>query len=286
MPKHFKAQLITGLAVCWLLAISSLQSFSQDETQKDLQQASEHGTIVITKAETGEYRPRFQPKIPEAVSTIIEQTNAFRKAEKLGPLERNDLLQKTAQDFADYMAKTGKYGHNADDHTPSERVAAHGYEICYVGENIAMQFKGNGFATGPLAKALFQGWKNSPPHRANMLQNSVTETGVAISQSPETGAYFAVQLVGRPMSQAIDFQVSNPTQADVLYRLNDEEFTIPARYTRRHILCSPTTVHLIQDGKPVTSLPAERGVRLTIKSTLEGLTFEKSSHPPDDFSFN
>jgi uncharacterized protein YkwD len=32
----------------------------------------------------------------------------------------------------------------------------------------------------------FSGWRDSPPHRANMLQNGVTKMGIAASYAPNT----------------------------------------------------------------------------------------------------
>jgi len=203
-----------GLAALLLLSLismpagrgSSLLAEPQVPMEKDPQSSSpsenSHSeTILVTRERLGRYRPRSTPRLKEAIDGIISRTNEFRKTEMLPPLQRNELLEKTAQEFADYMARTGKYGHEADDRTAVERVRDSKYQFCYVGENIAMQFREIGFATGPLTKAFFLGWKNSPPHRANMLHLDVTETGVGIAQSSQTGAFFAVQLVGRPLSQ-------------------------------------------------------------------------------------
>lgn len=176
------------------------QPASAEAEPAPMEKSAHGGTILITKENTGFYRPRTTPRLKETIAGIFERTNAFRKEEQFSPLTQSEILQKTAQEFADYMARTGKYGHEADDRTPVDRVKANKYEFCYVGENIAMQFRSDGFATGPLVKAFFQGWKNSPPHRENMLHPDVTETGIGIAQSSETGAFFAVQLVGRPLS--------------------------------------------------------------------------------------
>ena len=105
----------------------------------------------------------------------------------------------------------------------------------------------------------------------------VTQTGVAIAQSGETGAYFAVQLVGRPMSQAIDFQVSNQTGADLNYMLGEQKFALPPRYTRRHLSCTPTELKVLTDNeKELPAVSTERGMKYSIRGKGEDLTVEKS----------
>jgi len=235
------------------------------------------GTVLVTKEMTGPYRPRHQPRLEQVVAGIIEQTNKFRKAEKLEPLTKNDTLQKTAQEFADYMARTGKYGHEADDRTPSQRAEANHYELCFIGENIAMQYRADGFATGPLTKALFQGWKNSPPHRANQLQPDVTETGVAVAQSTETGAFFAVQLVGRPLSRMIRFSVRNDSGSDLTYQFGEQPFDLPERSTRQHQLCSRAMLILKQGDREVASIPVENGAEFVVRRREEKLVIDREA---------
>ena len=274
-----------NIVVLCLLNVTLVQAQPPDVSQKKPVAQNEnppaHGTVLVTKEMTGPYRPRNQPKLEQVISGIIDRTNGFRKAEKLEPLTTSDILQKTAQEFADYMAKTGKYGHEADERTPSQRVEANHYEICFVGENIAMQYREDGFATGPLMKAFFQGWKNSPPHRANLLQPGVTETGVGIAQSRETGAYFAVQLVGRPLSQAILFQVQNDTGKDLTYYVGEEQFTIRDRYTQRHRLCSPEKLKLQSAGKEIISTPVVDGADFVVHTRDNTLVIDQKASQKD-----
>ena len=86
----------------------------------------------------------------------------------------------TAQAFADYMARTDRYGHTADGNQPSDRAKARGYDYCIVLENIAYAFNSEGFTGEKLAGQFVTGWQNSPGHRRNMLDPDVTETGVAV----------------------------------------------------------------------------------------------------------
>jgi hypothetical protein len=54
----------------------------------------------------------------------------------------------------------------------------------------------------------------------------MTETGVAIAQSAETGHHYAVQMFGRPKDMMIEFEVANQTKQPVEYRFADRRFEI------------------------------------------------------------
>jgi uncharacterized protein YkwD len=223
----------------------------EDEDRQTLQAASPPQAV-------GE-----QPDLKQAASLIVASTNAFRQEQNRGKVKVNAELTAAAQYFAAFMARTNKYGHTADGKRPADRVAAQGYEYCIVLENIAYQYNSAGFATATLAEKFFTGWKESPPHRKNMLDPDVTETGVAIAHSAETGYYYAVQLFGRPHSQTIEFTVANQAQATIRYRVADQTLELPPRYTRTHEQCRPPQVtFLLDDGKaeqPQTKIVRPKG---------------------------
>src|SRR5690242_10431759 len=77
------------------------------------------------------------PDLAAAVASIVDQTNALRKENGLDPVKPNEKLNSTAEYFAKFMADSGKYGHDADGHLPSERATKHGYEYALINENIA-----------------------------------------------------------------------------------------------------------------------------------------------------
>ena len=182
------------------------------------------------------------PDLAQAVQQIIDQTNEFRKQEKQSAVQVNNELTKAAEYFAKFMAKTGKYGHEADDKKPAERAKENGYEYCIVLENIAYLYNSEGFTVETLAGGFVKGWKESPGHRKNMLDPDVTDTSVAIARSEETGYFYAVQMFGRPKSKAFEFQISNQSDAEIEYKVADEEFKLPPRYTRTHQRCRPPEV--------------------------------------------
>jgi uncharacterized protein YkwD len=144
----------------------------------------------------------------QAVKLIMDKTNEFRRQDGKEPVKSNDNLTKTAQYFADFMARTDEYGHEADGKKPADRAKEHGYEYCIVLENIAYLYRSSGLKAQELSEQFFEGWKNSPGHRKNLLDPDVTETGVAIAQSAESGYYLLRSADVRP-AQVAQHPVSN-----------------------------------------------------------------------------
>lgn len=168
---------------------------------------------------------------------IISRTNNFRQEKEYQKLKVDPKLMETSRYFAEFMADTDKYGHYADGNRPAERVKKRGYNYCIVSENIAFQYHTAGFTTEELAQGLFQNWKSSPGHRKNMLDPGVTEIGMAVAQSEQSGYYYAVQMFGRPKSMSIEFQITNNSAAAIRYALDNRQFPLPPRYVRTHRLC-------------------------------------------------
>lgn len=203
-------------------------------------QAAQSDDVEIIKPPEVKPAPdEKKPDLAAAVKLVIDRTNAFRKAEGKSPVAPDDKLTAAAKYFAEYMAKTDRYGHTADDARPADRATKHGYEYCIVLENIAYQYNSRGFTAQELGGRFVNGWKESPGHRKNMLDADVTDTGVAIARSENTGYYYAVQMFGRPKSKAIEFKLTNKADAAVGYVIGEEKFTLEPRYTRGHTRCRP-----------------------------------------------
>ena len=110
------------------------------------------------------------PDLPQTEIAIVEMTNAFRKENKLGEVKPNAALSAAARAFAHYLAQTGKFAHEADGREPSDRAAEQGYRYCLLAENLALNLDSRGFESRKLAGDVLKGWKESPGHRANLLQ--------------------------------------------------------------------------------------------------------------------
>ena len=189
--------------------------------------------------------PAAQPPGPDldaAVRQIVDRTNGFRKEQKQSPLTVNDKLAAAARDFAAWMAATDMYGHEADGRHPWDRAKAAGYDYCLVAENIAYAWRSDGFATEQLVTDFVEGWQKSPGHRKNMLDPDVTETGVGVARSADTGLYYAVQLFGRPKSLRIEFKVANRAGVAVSYQVGEQPYQLKPRMVMTHELCRPAEV--------------------------------------------
>jgi Cysteine-rich secretory protein family len=111
---------------------------------------------------------------PEAAATMI---SLYRKNNGLPGVVIDPELMKVAEGQSQAMAGRNKLDHDVKAPLP-KRLQAAGYPATLAVENVSA-----GYHT--LAEA-FSGWRDSPPHRANMLQNGVTKMGIAASYAPNT----------------------------------------------------------------------------------------------------
>ena len=195
--------------------------------------------VIVWLALTARGMAQTQPTVEESQvgGQILYQANEFRGSKNLPTVTVNRSLTAAADEFARYLARSDKFSHTADDRQPRERAAAQGYEACIVGENIGAQFSSSGFAADQLARGFIEGWKASPTHRQNLLDPDVTETGVGIAHSDRTGRYYAVQLFGRPKSQAIVLEIENRTGAAIAYDVSERKLILEPQAARTHWLC-------------------------------------------------
>lgn len=185
---------------------------------------------------------QHRPDLEQTAELIVEQVNQFRREQGLRPVEANRELTETARYFARYMAERDVLSHTADDKRPAQRAEERGYEFCIVTENIAYQYRSQGFRTEELADQFVQGWQDSPDHRRSMLDADVTETGAAVARSDDTGYYYGVQMFGRPQKDSIRFEIRNESDTTVEYEIGERRWSLPPRYTRTHERCRPRDV--------------------------------------------
>lgn len=195
--------------------------------------------------------------LPDILRTelhIVEMTNAFRRSEKLAEVKPNTELARAARLFAEYLAKTGRFAHEADGRQPAERVKAAGYRHCMVSENLASHLDSRGFTSRGLAELAVGGWKTSPGHRKNMVEPDVTEIGVGVAKAPsEPPQYISVQLFGRPDRLKFSFRIENRTETSVQYDAPiGTAHTINPRIITTHTVCRPTEVLFKRAGHLLT----------------------------------
>lgn len=206
-----------------------------------------------------------------ASQRVVVEVNAFREQQGRTALRSNPQLAAAARDFAAYMARTGRFSHEADGREPADRAREHGYAYCIVDENIGYEQRSSGFTSDELAEQLVGGWKGSPPHRHNMLDPDVAETGVAVAHDARTGRWYGVQMFGAPASTRSVFELTNASGATVRYRLGDQGFELAPRVTRTHEECRPREIVLDGAGKAAfSSIRPRNGDRYRIVRDKSG----------------
>jgi uncharacterized protein YkwD len=110
----------------------------------------------------------------QAAASMISQ---YRQNNGLGALTVDPDLMRLAESQSQAMAAKNKLDHDVK--APlAKRLNTGGYPATLAVENVSA-----GYHT--LAEA-FSGWRDSPPHRENMLKNGVTKLGIAASYAPNT----------------------------------------------------------------------------------------------------
>jgi len=127
-------------------------------------------------------QPSFYASMADANATVDAATAAsmisgYRSNNGLGAVEVDPDLMRMAMDHASAMAAKDKVDRSAGrDFTG--RLTAAGFDGKVAVENV-----GAGYHT--LAEA-FSGWRDSPPHRANMLKGGVNRLGIAAVYAPQS----------------------------------------------------------------------------------------------------
>jgi uncharacterized protein YkwD len=129
------------------------------------------------------YQPEGQPTFYNSMAAAGAEVDAkaaasmisgYRRNNGLGVVTLDPHLMRMAQEQARAMASKNRFEHDAAG-VFAQRIKHSGYDAKIAVENI-----GAGYHT--LAEA-FSGWRDSPPHRANMLHSGVTKMGIATAYS-------------------------------------------------------------------------------------------------------
>jgi uncharacterized protein YkwD len=128
----------------------------------------EQPTMYLSMADAG---ARLDSAAAASMISLYRQNNG------LGGVSVDPELMKLAEAQSQVMASHNKLDHDVK--APlAKRLNAAGYPASMAVENVSA-----GYHT--LAEA-FSGWRDSPPHRENMLKNGVTKLGIAASYAPNT----------------------------------------------------------------------------------------------------
>jgi uncharacterized protein YkwD len=126
-------------------------------------------------AEPSFYRSLAGPNAELDAAAAQSMISGYRRNNGLGVVTIDPVLMRLASEQSRAMAQKNKLEHDAGG-AFRERIGRSGFDARVAVENI-----GAGYHT--LAEA-FSGWRDSPPHRANMLKNDVTHMGIAAVYAP------------------------------------------------------------------------------------------------------
>lgn len=127
------------------------------------------------KGEPSFYRNLAQPGAELDAAAAASMISGYRANNGLPAVALDTELMRLAQAQAEIMAKRDKLDHGAGKPFV-QRLKASGYDAKTAAENISA-----GYHT--LAEA-FSGWRDSSPHRANMLLAGATRMGIAAVYTP------------------------------------------------------------------------------------------------------
>jgi uncharacterized protein YkwD len=129
----------------------------------------------LPKEQPSMYRSLAQPGAQVDADAAASMFSGYRANNGLGAVTVDPELMRLAQEQAAIMAKRDKLDHSAGKPFVA-RLKAAGFNPKVAAENV-----GAGYHT--LAEA-FSGWRDSPPHRSNMLLKGATRMGIAAVYSP------------------------------------------------------------------------------------------------------
>jgi hypothetical protein len=114
---------------------------------------------------------------------LFDSANHERAARGLAPLKWSDTLATAAREHAQRMAAQKTLSHQLPGEPGMvDRASQAGARFTMLAENVA---------EGPSAESVHQGWMNSPPHRANLLNAQIDSVGISVAE--RDGVLFAVE---------------------------------------------------------------------------------------------
>ena len=133
------------------------------------------GDNYVQKSEPSFYRNLAQPGAQLDTAAAASMISGYRANNGLPAVTLDPELTRLAEAQAAVMARRDKLDHGAAKPLVA-RLKASGYDAKTAAENISA-----GYHT--LAEA-FSGWRDSAPHRANMLLKGATRIGIAVVYTP------------------------------------------------------------------------------------------------------
>jgi uncharacterized protein YkwD len=123
------------------------------------------------------YRSMAKPGAELDAGAAQSMITGYRQNNGLGAVVLDAELMRLAHEHTRAMVEKNKLEHNLG-RPFAERLKRGGYDAKVAVENVSA-----GYHT--LAEA-FSGWRDSPPHKANMLNRNVTRMGIAAIYAPNS----------------------------------------------------------------------------------------------------
>ncbi|MBO3804013.1 MAG: PKD domain-containing protein, partial [Candidatus Brockarchaeota archaeon] len=116
-------------------------------------------------------------------SNFLVLINQYRQENGVAPLKVSSALTTAAQRHSEDMAAHNYFSHESlDGRTPIDRMRAAGYTYDTAwGENIAAGYYWRGGSYSYTAEDVFENWRNSPGHNANMLNPNYVVIGIGLA---------------------------------------------------------------------------------------------------------
>jgi uncharacterized protein YkwD len=123
---------------------------------------------------------------------VLLEINRIRQEHGLPQLRMNYELRSIARRHSSNMADSGSLSHTDSlGRDFRERLGARIAPRYYAGENLACNNSPNG------ARVAVQGWRRSPKHLKNILNERFTETGIGVATNSEGLVFFTQIFLGK-----------------------------------------------------------------------------------------
>ena len=129
---------------------------------------------------------------------VLDLVNAERAKIGCAPLALSNKLTTAARRHSKDMAVNDYFDHTSPEgETFVDRVEEAGYDFMFLAENLAAGY--------PTPQSVFEGWMESPGHRANMLHCALEETGIGYyyldnDQGSVNYHYYWTQVLATPLN--------------------------------------------------------------------------------------
>lgn len=207
-------------------------------------------------------------------ATIVTLTNSERENDAIGPLVRNEDLDRAARLKAEDMAKESYFAHYSPNGvSPWHWFDEVGYNYLHAGENLAVHFTDS--------DAVVDAWMDSPTHRANIMNSEYEEIGVGSAKGMYNGheTIFVVQLFGTKRIGVLTPQVGGAAKENApsvaVERIPVAEPTAdiaPATVRTESLTALPSQIEVAPDSTEPQTVPNEQMIEVSRDGVRESET--------------